>query len=224
MKSSVGALVTVTLFSFLSIAASYNPYDFFFYFSQIPCVPFAVHYVSNSPYSNDKYKCEWLYGTDLDYMVEMWIRYPPLYIQNVQKGKRNYVSSIYLRLYKQKNEDVYHLAYYVSTLEFWSPYYRSDDIILPKNIVEQIFNNTQFPIKQFPENTKRYDSYYLSTHSLKELSEGERFNALKGLIAFVNGALKDKGVEVKFDQNDFKATMDFYKKWLSPATWGRWSD
>jgi hypothetical protein len=219
MKFHVGALATVTLFSFVSITASYNPYSFFFSFSQKPCVPFSTHYVSNSPYSNDKYKCTVLYGTDLDYMVEIWAWYPPLYIQYTPNGERYYLNSMHMRLYKQKNEDFYHISWSISPLG-WKPSFGSDDTFLSKDTVERVFKDTQFPIKQFPANTGRYDSYDLSTHSLKELSEGEQFNALKGFIAFVNIGFK----EVKLDENDFGATMDFYKKWISPTTWGRWSD
>lgn len=222
MKFHTTALITL---SFVSAAcgASYNPYSFFFYFAQKPCIPFAIHYLHDYKYSN-KGGCTRFYGTDLDYKMEIWTHYPPLYIQDAQSTNRDYVNHIEIELYKQKNEEVYHLAYYVSTLGSWTASYRSEDLILSKDTVEQIFNAIQFPIKQFPENTNRYDSYSLSTHSLKELSEGAIFNAFKGLITFVNMALKGKSVEIKLDENDFRAVLDFGKKWLSLTTWNRWID
>lgn len=222
MRFYIGALVALSLVSSSVYASSYNPYSFFFHFEQDATVPLRTYYIYESRYSNSN-KCRWFYGTDLDYFMEMWTYYPPLYIQKTQDSKRDYVWHIHITLYKEKNEDVYHFAYSVGTLGSWTSI-GSPDVIIPKDVVAQIFNDTQLPIKQFSENADRYKSYSFGTHSLKELSEGEMFSAFKTLITFVNLELKDKGVEIKLDPNDFKATMDFRKKWLSLATWGRWAD
>jgi hypothetical protein len=212
---------------FLSTAcfASYNPYSFFFYFTQKACVPLSEYSVSNYPYSNNTYENKWVYGTDLDYMMEMWSYYPPLYIESSQNNSHDYVWNINMRLYKQKNEDFYRFSYHLSTLSFWKHRYSSCyDAMLPTDVVKQIFEFTQFPVKEFPENTLENNYYSLSTHSLKELSEKPRLNAVKGLIAFINLMLEPQKMVLKFDENDLNTTMNFRKKWLSLDTWSRWAD
>ncbi len=218
MNLRISALI-LSCISF-GLWADYNPYKFHFSVEQYPCVPFTTYF--SKPVLSRDTDYELLYGADLDFMMSAGAWYPPLYLENSTHRDRLYLQNISIKLYKNKNETVYHIAAHLTSL--LSDEYDSGDVTIPQAAVEALFAKTAFPVKKFAENATKNDYDRFGAHSMEKLSELQNFNSFKALVELANIAFKNKNMHIKLDKNDLNIKFNFRRKWLSWDTWKRWEE
>lgn len=222
MKFKVSALI-LSCISF-GLWADYNPYKFYFSVEQYPCIPFTTYFSTPTLSRDTDY--EVLYGADLDFMMSAGAWYPPLYVEDSNDRDRLYLQDISIKLYKNKNEKIYHISAHMEILRkvFGVYEYNSGDVTIPQAAVEALFTKTAFPVKKFAENTTKNDYDRFGAYSMEKLSEIQNLNAFKAIVELANIAFKNKNMHIKLDENDLNIRFNFRRKWLSWDTWKRWEE